>query len=55
METAFSMSHWPFVAAAYAVFAALIIADLASTKIGRRRVLRDLRGRLTRAARRESP
>jgi len=55
METTFSMSHWPFVAASYAVFAALIIADLASTTLGRRRVLRDLRGRLTRAARRESP
>lgn len=54
MEPAtFSMPHWPFVVAAYAVFAALIVADLVSTAAARRRVLRDLRGRLARAARRE--
>lgn len=50
--TTFSMAHWPFVAAAYAIFAALIAADLVSTAAARRRVLRELRGRLARAARR---
>lgn len=52
--TTFSMPHWPFVAASYAVFAALIAADLVSTATARRRVLRELRGRLARAARREA-
>jgi heme exporter protein D len=55
MESAtFSMSHWPFVAASYAIFTTLIVADLLSTALARRRVLRELRGRLARAARREA-
>ncbi len=55
MEPAtFSMPHWPFVAASYVIFAALIVADLVTTATARRRVLRDLRGRLTRTARREA-
>jgi heme exporter protein CcmD len=52
--TTFSMPHWPFVAASYAVFAALVVADLVSTAVARRRVLRELRGRLARTARREN-
>jgi heme exporter protein CcmD len=55
MEPAtFTMPHWPFVAASYAVFAVLIAADMISTTISKRRVLRDLRGRLARSARREA-
>jgi heme exporter protein CcmD len=50
-----TMPHWPFIAASYAVFALLIAADMLSITRAKRRVLRELRGRLVRAARREAP
>ena len=42
---------WP----AYAVFAVVLIADALAPVLARRRVLRDLAGRLRRAASRKSP
>lgn len=52
--THITMAHWPFVIAAYAVFVVMIVADMVATTAAKRRMLRELRGRIARAARRRT-
>jgi heme exporter protein CcmD len=49
------MDHTPFIVAAYAVFAALLLVDALTPLVQRRSLLKRLRSRYLRAARKENP
>jgi len=51
----FSMSHWPFITAAYGVFVALMLTDFFTARAGRSRLLRELAARQRRAKQRAAP